>query len=757
MYGSLRGGSAAPFLGVRTPFSSPLGGNFCMTWKRSTWSAEEQLPLWPRPQAASSGKKRTAVLPAAARPIFLHSAGCCRELLTSAFRRAEATLFNLTTELPHLRVRVPGVRESATADLDSCAAGSAETSAFGALVVHVHNDKPTPLGLGMDESYTLELGVDGSDGTLMATSEWGVLRGIESFVQLAQWDGSRRVLCALPLTVHDSPAYSHRGVLLDTARHFYPLETAVLPLLDGMAALKLNVLHWHLADAHSVPLGSTALASGALHPSLTYSAADMRAVVAAAFERGIRVVPELDMPAHTGAWAFGLPEAVVTCPKRVTVDVEGLEHGVNKAALHPLREATYEAVSTLLHELAAIFPDEYLHLGGDEVDGECWLSDADIRTWASQYSEQQQQKQRTGRNRRRHPFPPPEWTQALQAQFTRRVGRLAASVGKRVVMWDEALEVAELLEDGPLHGGDDDDAAGDEAQASLDGGAATFGRTDVTIDVWRDWIHGRRQRALHAGHDVVWSSLKWYLDLPGNTWEEMYQVELPAATVPATAMAASSATHSGAAQLLGGGRLLGGETSSWSEHADPTNLMQRVLTRAAAVAERLWSGPPSHRDVARQRLAAVRCRLVQRGLHAEPVMPDHCEPPRWSLPRHRRDPNGSAEDADARHSSELGAIDEQPACASSASNGLNHGANSIPRVHVERLLAQAWQARGAKPEAVEGVPSWSKSTASTGALTASILLNAMLMYAIVRLVKRTDRLSGQNSQLHTKAMPQKDE
>ena len=733
-----------------------------MTWKRSTWSAEEQLPLWPRPQAASSGKKRTAVLPAAARPIFLHSAGCCRELLTSAFRRAEATLFNLTTELPHLRVRVPGVRESATADLDSCAAGSAETSAFGALVVHVHNDKPTPLGLDMDESYTLELGVDGSDGTLMATSEWGVLRGIESFVQLAQWDGSRRVLCALPLTVHDSPAYSHRGVLLDTARHFYPLETAVLPLLDGMAALKLNVLHWHLADAHSVPLGSTALASGALHPSLTYSAADMRAVVAAAFERGIRVVPELDMPAHTSAWAFGLPEAVVTCPKRVTVDVEGLEHGVNKAALHPLREATYEAVSTLLHELAAIFPDEYLHLGGDEVDGECWLSDADIRTWASQYSEQQQQQQqqqqqRTGRNRRRHPFPPPEWTQALQAQFTRRVGRLAASVGKRVVMWDEALEVAELLEDGPLHGGDDDDAAGDEAQASLDGGTATFGRTDVTIDVWRDWIHGRRQRALHAGHDVVWSSLKWYLDLPGNTWEEMYQVELPAATVPATAMAASSATHSGAAQLLGGGRLLGGETSSWSEHADPTNLMQRVLTRAAAVAERLWSGPPSHRDVARQRLAAVRCRLVQRGLHAEPVMPDHCEPPRWSLPRHRRDPNGSTEDADARHSSELGAIDEQPACASSTSNGLNHGADSIPRVHVERLLAQAWQARGAKPEAVEGVPSWSKSTASTGALTASILLNAMLMYAIVRLVKRADRLSEQNRQLHTKAMPQKDE
>ena len=172
-------------MGLGRPIRSPLKLLLYM-WKRSTWTAEEQLPLWPRPQTASSGKNRTAVLPAAARPIFLQSAGCCRELLTSAFRRAEATLYNLTTELPHLRVRVPGVRESATADLDSCAASSAETSAFGALIVHVHNEKPSPLGLGMDESYTLELGVDGSDGTLTAISEWGALRGIESFVRLAQ-------------------------------------------------------------------------------------------------------------------------------------------------------------------------------------------------------------------------------------------------------------------------------------------------------------------------------------------------------------------------------------------------------------------------------------------------------------------------------------------------------------------------------------------------------------------------------------------
>ncbi len=631
-------------------------------------------------------------------------------------------------------------------EYEACA--SAETGTFGALLVEVQNNEPTPLGLGVDESYTLELGVDGWDGALTAKTEWGALRGIESFVQLAQWDGSQRALCALPLTVSDSPAYSHRGVLLDTARHFYPLDTALLPLLDGMAALKLNVLHWHLADAHSVPLASTALprlaAEGAMHPTLTYSAADMRAVVAAARERGIRVVPELDMPAHTSAMSFGLPEALVTCPERVASDDEGLEHGANKAAMHPLREATYEAVDALLRELAAIFPEEYLHLGGDEVDGDCWLSDAEIRAWASQYTEKQQTQTRRRRGRSARPH---GWVQALQAHFTRRVGRIASSLGKRVVLWDEALEVAELLEDGPSAAEDSAAAVSDGAEATA-GKSVTLGRTDVTVDVWRDWMHGRRQLALQAGHDVIWSSLSWYLDLPGNTWDSMYSVALPPA--PSKAAAPSSAARAGA------GRLLGGETSSWSEHADPTNLMQRVLTRAAAVAERLWSGPPSQLDIARQRLAAVRCRLVQRGLHASPVLPDHCEPPRWSVPRaaaHRLEQHGGR-----------GAAAEQPAGTSSAAVGtssaavgtssaavetsdnscatFSSGADAIPRAEVERLLARTRLAHSAKSEDVERYPGpWSRSTAWKGALSLSCALNALLMYIVMKLGKRVHRLT----------------
>ena len=112
----------------------------------------------------------------------------------------------------------------------------------------------TALQYGVDESYTLELDFGG--GVLRAATEWGALRGLESFAQLVQWNGADYRLCGLPLVLNDSPEWQWRGMLLDTSRHFLPLKTALLPMLDAMEALKLNVLYLHLTDAHSFPYGS---------------------------------------------------------------------------------------------------------------------------------------------------------------------------------------------------------------------------------------------------------------------------------------------------------------------------------------------------------------------------------------------------------------------------------------------------------------------------------------------------------------------
>ena len=253
----------------------------------------ERLPVWPRPRRASISSG-TAALRSSSVPLIVHTSGCCADLLEAAFRRAARRVFwaeDVEPEpLPHLRVRAPGVREQSTPpERQACAARPAAN--FTSLSVEVAATTPTPLELGVDESYTLELAAAGGGGVLRAATEWGALHGIETFTSLAQWDGEQTVLCHLPLSIADSPEYRWRGLLVDTARHFLPVSSALLPLLDGMAALKLNVLHWHLCDAHSFPLGSHALPElpgrGAYHPSLVYSPAEMRAVVAAAHARGI--------------------------------------------------------------------------------------------------------------------------------------------------------------------------------------------------------------------------------------------------------------------------------------------------------------------------------------------------------------------------------------------------------------------------------------------------------------------------------------
>ena len=601
------------------------------------FSTTESLPVWPRVASATKGE-HSLVLSRDV-PLFLHSTGCCQSMLRDAFERVERLIFsqNQTSALPQLRVRVVGVREdSAAPELKDCAAATSASVAppeFGSLLVEIAAASPTPLQFGVDESYDLELmSSAGAGGVLRAATEWGALRGIETFTQLVQpWASAagspparRAVLCGLPLTVRDAPAFPWRGLLLDTSRHFLPVRSSLLPVLDAMAAVKLNTLHWHLTDGAAFsfePASEPHLGQqGALHPSAVYSPGELKAVVAYAHSRGIRIVPELDMPAHTASWAFARPEVVISCPRRVAADEEGLEHGVNKAALNPLKEETYDLIERLLAELGSIFPDEFVHIGGDEVDGDCWLSDPLVAAWARKHRKQN---------------PRIDWKVLLQATFTARVQRIAAQLGKRAVLWDDALEAAQLL---PALA---ESMSGEEARG-VDREAGDEARASIVIDVWRDWVrtprHERRDHALLTGHAVVWSSLAWYLDLPGNTWDHMYNVQLP------SPHAGHGAGHPGQGHRHPGQGLLGGETSCWNEHADGFNLQQRVLTRAAAVAERLWSGEPSAVEVARQRLAAMRCRLVRRGLYAAPVIPDHCEMPSESA----RLPSSTVYDDEAR-------------------------------------------------------------------------------------------------------------
>ncbi len=155
-----------------------------------------------------------------------------------------------------------------------------------------------------DETYALD--VTASGAVVRAASPIGAMRGMETFLQLAEAvPGGARVPAA---TIRDAPRFGWRGLLLDVCRHWLPMPE-VLRTLDAMAAAKMNVLHFHLSEDQGFRVES--LRYPRLHTYGSdgnyFTQDDIRAIVAYAAARGIRVVPEFDVPGHATAWLVGHP------------------------------------------------------------------------------------------------------------------------------------------------------------------------------------------------------------------------------------------------------------------------------------------------------------------------------------------------------------------------------------------------------------------------------------------------------------------
>jgi hexosaminidase len=289
------------------------------------------------------------------------------------------------------------------------------------------------------------------------------------------------------------------------------------------------------------------------------------------------------MPAHAASWGKGFPDLTIPCPLLVEADDGATpamrEHGVDRVALHPLRNSTFEFLREFFEsDVFAAFPSRRLHVGGDEVNAECWAEDPEVKQWAVQHGG-------------------PDWARELQGQFERRVMDMLAKAGKRPVAWDEVL-------DGVSMGGDVNRTKG-------------LPRGSV-IQWWRGWSPDTPQKSANAGvAGLVWSA-PWYLDRLGDDWVKMYKAEIPAANgwVP----------------------LLGGEACMWSEHADSANVEDRVFSRLPAIAERLWSSAEATAvassatmlPTTARRLARFVCRLRQQvGIRVSGVYAgDFCADPK---------------------------------------------------------------------------------------------------------------------------------
>lgn len=261
-----------------------------------------------------------------------------------------------------------------------------------------------------DESYQLKVTAEGV--TLKANTRFGALRGMETLLQLIQ-NGAENT--AIPyVTIDDAPRFPWRGLLLDSARHFMPLE-AIKRQIDGMAAAKLNVFHWHLTDDQGWRFASTRYPKLQQQASdgLFYTQAQMKEIVRYATDRGIRVVPEIDMPGHASAIAVAYPE-LMSAPGPYQME---RHWGVLKPVLDPTKEATYAFAEAMIGELAAIFPDSYLHIGGDEVDDSQWRANPAIQKFMRDKGLAD--------------------SHALQAYFNRRLETILEKHRRQMVGWDE--------------------------------------------------------------------------------------------------------------------------------------------------------------------------------------------------------------------------------------------------------------------------------------------------------------------------------
>ncbi|KAG9281957.1 beta-hexosaminidase subunit beta isoform X1 [Astyanax mexicanus] len=411
--------------------------------------------------------------------------------------------------------------------------------------------------LKTDESYQLE--VDQPASVLKAANVWGALRGLETFSQLVYEDdyGAHKIN---KTSISDFPRFAHRGILLDTSRHYLPLK-AILTNLEAMAMNKFNVFHWHIVDDNSFPFLSRTFPDlsqrGAFHPyTHVYTPSDVKMVIEFARMRGIRVVAEFDTPGHTQSWGKGQPDLLTPC-------FSGSSPTGTFGPVNPILNSTYDFMTRFFKEVSTVFPDAYIHLGGDEVDFSCWKSNPDIQKFMDQQGFGQDYKK-------------------LESYYIQRLLDIVNATNKGYMVWQEVFDNGVKL------------------------------KADTQLHVWKEnpQYQDEMARITASGFYTLLSS-PWYLNRIsyGQDWQAVYK--------------ADPQNFNGTAEQKK--LVIGGEACLWGEYVDGTNLTPRLWPRASAVGERLWSDE-NVKDInsAYNRLAKHRCRMVQRGIPAEPLYIGFC-------------------------------------------------------------------------------------------------------------------------------------
>src|ERR1700720_1475143 len=267
--------------------------------------------------------------------------------------------------------------------------------------------------LGEDESYVLEVTTTGAK--LTAPTPLGAMHGLQTFLQLVEV--SPEGFAAPAVTINDRPRFPWRGLMIDSARHFVPLEV-LKRNIDGLEAVKMNVFHWHLSENQGFRVESKKFPK--LHEmgsdGLYYTQDEIHDLIEYARDRGIRVVPEFDVPGHSTAWFVGYPE-LASGPGPYEIE---RKWGVFDPAFDPTSEKTYKFLDQFFGEMTKLFPDHFFHVGGDEVNGKQWDANPKIQEFI-----------------RAHDL---KGNAGLQLYFNKKLQGIVSKHGKSMVGWDEVLD-----------------------------------------------------------------------------------------------------------------------------------------------------------------------------------------------------------------------------------------------------------------------------------------------------------------------------
>eukprot|EP01105_Mastigella_eilhardi_P012397 TRINITY_DN2841_c0_g1_i1.p1 TRINITY_DN2841_c0_g1~~TRINITY_DN2841_c0_g1_i1.p1 ORF type:complete len:511 (+),score=124.17 TRINITY_DN2841_c0_g1_i1:37-1569(+) len=486
-----------------------------------------EASLWPMPAHYSSGAAQLELAKGFALLCGEGDGYGCSQTLKDALERYT----------PLVRQTATG---SGTAALASCS-----------VLVDVSDDEH--LDSTTDEGYSLNITAVGDEDipscVVNANSVYGAIHALETLTQVtsvrAGWASG------IPTYIEDEPRFTFRSLLIDTSRHFLPAKF-ILHIIDSMAMNKLNVLHWHIVDSESFPCDSNVYPllaeKGAWMPGVMYSVTQMKYIVGYARERGVRIMPEWDVPGH-GSWGKAYPE-LMAC----------------SSVLDPTQQEVYNFLTKFLLDMGTIFPDEYLFLGGDEVDLTCFNNNPTINQWMKD-----------------HNMTAADLQQYFWQQMTKQV---LPQLGKTVMIWEEnALQITPS--NVPL------------------GTIANAYQNKATV-----------KKLVDLGIPSVLSG-PWYLDQENpdgcdqyawqSVWQCMYNEEPFWDDITPEEEAL----------------VVGGEVCMWGEGVNQAVFDERVWPRASAVAERLWSPKDTNVD-ASSRLAEHTCRMNVRGVRAGPIFQNYC-------------------------------------------------------------------------------------------------------------------------------------